>query len=383
MRRRAARHQREGRPRPKEGQLIFWGGLFFLTLLLNLLSRAVPGFAEWYAVHIYPLLVGSVGRLCSLAPFSVSEALLVLLLLGMAAWAARAVGRLVSLFRKKEPQKRGFWKNSGVWACKILVVLFGLFTINCGINYHRTTFSRRAGFVMQKSAKEELAALCLELTEEVNRSAEQIELDGRGACQTGENLSGRAREAMQAAAGEYPELAGYYPRAKAIGNSWAMSYQELQGIYSPFTVESNYNRDMPEYSKPSTICHELSHLKGFMREDEANFIAYLACRASREPDFRYSGSMLAYVYSMNALYREDMGLYREVRVKLCAQADRDMKLYNAFWEKYEGPVAEVSDKVNDTYLKVNAQQDGTKSYGRVVDLLLALRRAERGKAGAD
>ena len=32
---------------------------------------------------------------------------------------------------------------------------------------------------------------------------------------------------------------------------------------------------MPFYNIPHTICHELSHLKGYMREDEANFIGYL------------------------------------------------------------------------------------------------------------
>ena len=35
--------------------------------------------------------------------------------------------------------------------------------------------------------------------------------------------------------------------------------------------------------------------------------------------------------------------------------------------------------MNDTYLKANAQEDGTKSYGRMVDLLLALRRTQAGE----
>ena len=34
-------------------------------------------------------------------------------------------------------------------------------------------------------------------------------------------------------------------------------------------------------------------------------------------------------------------------------------------------MGEIADKVNDAYLKANDQADGTKSYGRVVDLLLA------------
>ena len=37
----------------------------------------------------------------------------------------------------------------------------------------------------------------------------------------------------------------------------------------------------------------------------------------------------------------------------------------------DAEVQEIVDKVNDTYLKINNQEDGTRSYGRVVDLLLA------------
>ena len=43
----------------------------------------------------------------------------------------------------------------------------------------------------------------------------------------------------------------------------------------------------------------------------------------------------------------------------------------------EGPVSRVSDKVNDTYLRANAQEEGSKSYGRMVDLLLGEYRQRR------
>jgi hypothetical protein len=37
----------------------------------------------------------------------------------------------------------------------------------------------------------------------------------------------------------------------------------------------------------------------------------------------------------------------------------------------------VSNQLNDTYLKLNSQSDGVKSYGRMVDLMLAYNRSER------
>ena len=41
--------------------------------LLGLCARTVPGFAQFYSVTVYPLLAGTLGRLCSLFPFSLSE----------------------------------------------------------------------------------------------------------------------------------------------------------------------------------------------------------------------------------------------------------------------------------------------------------------------
>ena len=57
-----------------------------------------------------------------------------------------------------------------------------------------------------------------------------------------------------------------------------MSRTEITGIFIPFTMEANVNVDIPDYSLGSTMCHELAHLHGFIREDEANYISYLACK---------------------------------------------------------------------------------------------------------
>ena len=93
--------------------------------------------------------------------------------------------------------------------------------------------------------------------------------------------------------------------------------------------------------------------------------------------------MLAWIYSGNALYAQDPQSFREVRDGLCAQAIRDLEGHNAYWNSYEGAVAEVSDRINDTYLRANAQDDGTRSYGRMVDLLLAWNRERGVENGTD
>lgn len=356
--------QKKNEPRPKKYTWLFWGGLFCINVCLNIIARLIPGFAEWYAVHIYPVWVGTLGRICSVLPVSIIEILIYLAVL-------LVIAGLVQILRKKLR-----WRTAFAVLAKTAVALFVLFTLNCGINYQRLTFSERAGFSLAKSTEEELIALCEYLVEEINIAAEGLAVDEQGHCLVEGDVAEIARSAMLAAAEEYPELAGFYPDAKPVFSTWVLSYQLLQGVYSPFTVEANYNNGMPDYDIPSTVCHELSHLKGFMREDEANFISWLACRVSEDREFRYSGHMLAYVYAGNALYAQNREAFLEVRSKLCDQALRDLKNHNAYWDPFRGPVAEVSDKVNDAYLKVNSQEDGVKSYGRIVDLLLAWMREQ-------
>ena len=124
------------------------------------------------------------------------------------------------------------------------------------------------------------------------------------------------------------------------------------------------------------MCHELAHLKGFMQEQEANFIGYLAAIESDSMQFQYSGALLGWIYCTNALRQVDYQAYEDIRAELCEEAKIDLAVNNQFWQQYESPVAEVANQVNDTYLKANGQKDGVVSYDRMVELILAYNRQQ-------
>jgi len=337
--------------------------LLLLTVLLQVLARCVPGFGEWYAVSIYPILVGTLGRFYSIFPFSVTEFIIYLLVLLF------VLGAIVGIIsgKKKFVMK---WLYGVSFTISLLLFLY---TIGCGINYYRTPFSELQEYEISDYSTEELKELCLSLTVQVNEAAKLISLDENGNMSLdGIDVIIEARNNMESLGEDYPSLAGYYPTPKYIQNSELLSVQQLMGIYLPFTIEATVNKNMPVYDIPSTLCHELSHLKGFMREDEANFIAYLACMNSDIPEFRYSGALLAYEYSINALYQSgDLECYNEVLRQLCDTACNELVNNYAYWARYDTMIAEVSAEINDTYLKANSQENGVASYGRMVDLLLA------------
>ena len=162
---------------------------------------------------------------------------------------------------------------------------------------------------------------------------------------------------------------------KPVIFSEIMAYLQISGVFSPYTFEANICAAGPDFLRGATMMHEQSHLRGYMNEAEANFIAYLACSESSDDYFRYSGNCLALLYSMNALYSADYEKWYELRLQYPNYIDADMRAQNAYIDSHDTKVAEVSDAVNDTYLKLNDQQDGVRSYGKMVDLLLAYRRS--------
>ncbi|MDO4294981.1 MAG: DUF3810 domain-containing protein [bacterium] len=346
-----------------------------VAILLRMAAMQSAAFADWYAQWVYPIFTQSIGRISSLFPFSLMEfggylLLLAAIVLGIRHW------------------RQPLWMLSRS-LCLIGLILL-LFVTNSGVNYYRHAFSYYLDWEMRDSSATELWELCILLTKQLNEHTERLQQwEKEEQVESFEEVWGRreytesARSAMRKLGETYPQLSGYYPQAKSLAASWLLSVAQLAGIYCPYTIEANYNADMIAYNIPHTVCHELSHLKGFMREDEANFIAYLACVESGNEIFQYSGAMLGWIYATNALYGagnialEDgeslsgAQAYAFLSQQVNGRARADMQANNLFWDRYESKVSEVANQVNDTYLKINSQEDGVKSYGRVVDLMLA------------
>ena len=343
-----------------------------VALLILMLAKGNPDLAErFFAMGFYRVASPLISRATALLPFSLLEfgiiALIILLIV------------FLTIFIRKVVKNRGSRKSiilkTGLNALCIASTVFFVFTVLCGVNYHRHPFSYYSGLSVQPSGIDELNSLCLELAAEANALYPQVVGEGGAIMYGGHAETSRAAQSAMRSLGErYPVLAGYYPPVKPVLFSGFMSRTQITGIYSPFTMEANVNTACTKYTIPATMCHELSHLRGFMREDEANFIAYLACMESDDPALRFSGTMLALVYSGNQLYSRQE-LYKaltETYSDGVKQAFIDDYIY---WEQFDNTViSTVSSAVNDTYLKANSQADGVASYGRMVDLLLAYRR---------
>lgn len=347
-----------------------------VSMLLSFLAFQHPAWAEWYAVTLYPLFSLGWNRLSSLAPFSTMELVLTALVVLLPLLLIRLIIRLV---RRKQERRTLLLRALASLLCAVGGFSL-LFTLNCGLNYARYPFAQVAGLTVRDSSTAELKALCAELAQQANTARKGVKTDSRGVTVLSDEkqIAEAARTVMDNMEKKYPTLKSGYGKPKKMLGSRVMSHLNLTGVYFPFTVEANINGDAPAYGIPATMLHELSHVRGYMREDEANFLAYIACRNSGSPSFVYSGAMLGFIYANNALYSADQSAGQETFSLLEDGARRDLSAASAYWKQFEGPAAEISGKINDSYLKSNRQDDGVKSYGRMVDLLLAEYRQRHG-----
>ncbi len=332
--------------------------LFLFTIILNALSWVIPGFSDKYTQYVFPLWVNSYGRVTSLVNFSVGEFLIIAGLL----W-------LVMIL---------FSKNIRRLTPGLLSIIFLIMTLNCFINYHCTpiekTFKNEKEFTIDELAelRDAIVTKCNELSEEVSRN------DDGTLFYDEELMNKEAKESMQALGGRFPKLSGFYVTPKKLLFSKFISQQYMQGYYFPFSMEANYNSIMYVTNKPFTMCHELAHTKSYIFEDEANFLAYLACVGSDDTFFKYSGYLGVLNYVNNAFYLNVSKEEYNSHVKISDKVKMDnIFLTKDSWKKVEetavidtGTVKKAADTFVDTTLKVNGVNDGKASYDRVVELLL-------------
>ncbi|MBP5332194.1 MAG: DUF3810 domain-containing protein [Lachnospiraceae bacterium] len=353
------------------------------------MAKNNPKIAEnVFARGIFRAYAWLVSHITGVIPFSLAEVLLILFPIFVICVIVKGIVKTVRERGRRLLAAGGLVRDL---VC-IVGVVFLWFMIGAGTNYYRYEFSQYSGLEIRKSSTEELYRLCAELAvkarearnEAMEEALVQEDWDQEDwdkisftSGHSDRELAYEAKLAMEKLGGSYEVLAGYYPRPKAVFFSRFMSEFNITGVYFPWTVEANVNVDVPDYTIGAALCHELSHLRGFMREDEANFIGYLGCINSDCAELRYSGYMLALVYAGNKLYADSPELYSEVFATYSEGMIEDFREHSRYWKQFEDTVlSEVGEKMNDTYLKANNQTDGTKSYGRMVDLLLAQYRAE-------
>ncbi len=346
---------------------LFVAVLVALNVIFLILKR-FPLAATFYTDHISGPLKRLFAAALSVLPFSLAEAEVVLVLPAALIFTAAGVAKAL---RSKE------YKSRAVLAClsrlaSAVLAVFTAFNMLWGINYYSLSFKQRSGIAADGCTVDELAAATAHFALLVNETAPYVPRDGNGLYR--EDVDGifdRCTVLFRSITDEFPFLDGLEVRPKGVILSEQLSMINTTGITFPFTGECCVNTHAPMCFIPVTAAHETAHQRNVASEDEANFVAVLACLASDDMSFRYSGSLFGYLLLSNALYSADKDTWAEIGSSLCSEARADLSYNNAYWRHYKGEASETADRMYDGLLKTYGNEDGIKSYGAAADLLTA------------
>ena len=324
----------------------------------------IPVLAEYlFARGITRALGFVIGKISALFPFSLYELTAFVLIFGA---AALVVGAIILLKERQYPRLKTWLYRLAAAGVGVLLA-FGILYAPL---YQRTSVQSALGLEETAVTDEKVYLAALYYTEQLNALSESMERDGQGNIvpslsfyQTAEELN----NSFIALGSSY--FAFYEVNPKPVAFSVLMSYLGITGIYFPFYAEANINTNVPAYTLPVTMAHEMTHAKGVSQEGEANVAAYVLCIRSENDYIRYSGLMSAAASMINALPEEE---FEEVYSLLSEDVKREYRNANEHYEKYEGLIDSLSSFFNDLFLKANGVQGGTRSYGDTVASLVSL-----------
>lgn len=305
------------------------------------------------------------------APFPLTECLAYAL--AVAVLAAFVVTAVRAVRRRSGRTALCFLSHAALWAGALACLFLSLW----GLGAFAPPLAGQLALDTAPASAQTLYDTAVWLRGEMNALAGQVPRGADGAC-AGDfaALAGRAAGGFRSLAARAPDAFESDPAGpKRVIGAGLLSRLGLSGIYSPFLGEAMVNPDTIPAHLPFTMCHEMAHGMGYVLEDEANYIAFLACTANPDPLFAYSGYHLAFIYCSNALHTADAALSERLWEEVDPLVYADFEAQRAYLKRHEGPARAVGEAVNDAYLRTMNQPEGVRSYGRVVDLLIADYRA--------
>ena len=334
--------------------------------ILTVLTVAAVGLARfaptlWFSFYtdFSRTAMGWLGAAFGWVPFPIWEVLLALLLIAVLAGLVYAV---------RKARVLGFLTA----LLELAVLLAALFVGLWGLNHFAPTIGEQTGLEVRPYALQELKSAAAWYAEQASAWSDRVERDEAGDLRLPDFsvLSEGASAAYARLGAENERFAVSGAQVKPLLVSEAFAYMGTTGVYLCLTGEAAVSTETYALAQPFTCCHELGHSLAVAREDEANYLGFLACRASEDPLFQYSGWYSAFVYCYNALYAESPSAAQKLWDRCSEELIHDCNVHVEHNKQYDGKVKDAAQAVNNAYLQA-FDEPGVKSYGMVTDYLIA------------
>lgn len=343
-------------------------GVSVFSFIIHILSVISSKFADLISSTLGSLVRFILAKITAWLPFSFAE----LMVISLPIWLFLLIYFSIKVASCEKPYV--FARFICFLLCMILCV-YSSFVLTLGTSYHSTTLDKKIGINTELVSANDLYDTAVILLEGAQNELENVEFRYGSSSLMPYDLNEMNRllnVAAKKAADKYPFISKLSSNLKYVMLSPLMSYTHITGVYTFFTGEANININFPDYTIPFTAAHELSHQRGIARENEANFCAFLICMESDDPYIKYSAYVNMLEYFTSPLYSANTELYYSLYSGMDSRIKQEIAAFNEFFKKYEHSTAsQISGTINDTYLQIQGQSEGSRSYGLVVDLAVA------------
>ena len=329
---------------------------------IQLLSKFPMVVEQYYSNGLYPFLSKIYQFIFGWVPFSVGDLFYISLLIV-------AFKGIYSLFKTKSFQfKIGFLKFGA-----FLSVIYFIFNINWGLNYYRQPVHEKLQFEISEYSENELIEFSKKLITKLNQVHLQL-VENDSMVVINNNSIQEIKEESYIVYNEFetkfPEFQHSKITVKSSLVSLPLAYMGFGGYLNPFTNEAQVNYLTPLNAYPATTCHELAHQIGIGPESEANFVGYLAGISSSNLHFQYAAYSNALRYCLNEIYESNEAQFEALKATMNPGINKDIENQQAHWEAYQNWTEKYFEFFYDHFLKANNQEDGIKSYSKMVVLLI-------------
>lgn len=346
-----------------------WG--WVLLIVLTIAIKWVSLYPDWveknYTYGLYPVISKIQRFLLGWIPFSIGDLLygfLVVVILWKTVLFFRAVF-------KKQLTRKYFIKGLQQLIFFFLAV-YVTFNLLWGLNYNRNGIAHQLRLEVKPYTTDELDTLCRSLQNKLNYYAAKTDTVQREKYfSKPRHVFETARQAYQRADGKYSFLNYQRKSIKPSLFGFLGKYVGFQGYYNPFTGEAQVKTSIPVFMQPFVTSHEIAHQLGYAKENEANFVGFLAARESESVDFIYSAYNDMYQYAIREFYKMDVKRAASLDSSIHPVVKRDRREYFRFLYKMRNSVAPYMMRMYDSYLRMNNQPKGYRTYHEVVTWLVA------------
>lgn len=345
----------------------------FVAVFPQLLINKQAG--EFYSSKIFPWLAFVPQMVSNYFYFSLTEMFVVVGSVFVIVYLIYFIVRFVLEVKHKGWKSAlfGLTKFVRIVVTIVLVVLL-VFQLLHGMNYRRTSPIEKLQIGVDEHTYEEYCEALDWAYNGMVAARQRLGQDYNGVAHFGCSFDEAVDEAnmlLDAFSKEYNlNMSENYVRAKPVMLSHLWRYTWIVGAYDMFLGEANINTDYMDVAEvPVTMCHELSHVKGYARETDCNVIAVLACIHSNRSEFRYAGYCAIYFDIRSKVIdiakNCDYDLPDSVRYPV--EVYHDLVATSQYDDIFRGDlisdtVAEVSDNVNNSFLEANGQEGGVETY---------------------